>query len=191
MMKEKNGITLIALVISIVVLLILATVSVQTLTGNNGLLTKTETAVQSNKDSQEEEKVKLAVAAAQLAGEGFLNTSNLNEELQSIFNDSKEVKPIQNYWNYKGYKIDKNGNVERNILPKEYQQVEYIESTGTQWIDTKLLAGNYIDLSVKIEGNYTYIPNTYEFIFGANANSGPWVFIGYFKSRNSFLVQCR
>ena len=190
-MKEKNGITLIALVISIVVLLILATVSVQTLTGNNGLLTKTETAVQSNKDSQEEEKVKLAVAAAQLAGEGFLNTSNLNEELQSIFNDSKEVKPIQNYWNYKGYKIDKNGNVERNILPKEYQQVEYIESTGTQWIDTKLLAGNYIDLSVKIEGNYTYIPNTYEFIFGANANSGPWVFIGYFKSRNSFLVQCR
>ena len=37
---NSNGITLVALVITIVVLLILATVTVQTLTGNNGLITK-------------------------------------------------------------------------------------------------------------------------------------------------------
>ena len=56
--KQTNskGITLVALVISIIVLLILATFSIQTLTGNNGLLTKAETAVQSNKDSQEKKK---------------------------------------------------------------------------------------------------------------------------------------
>ena len=185
-----KGITLVALIITVIILLILATVSISLII-NSGILDHTQHGVDRYSEEEELEQIKLAVSAAQLAGEGFLNTSNLNEELQSIFNDSKEVKTIQNYWNYKGYKIDKNGNVERNILPKEYQQVEYIESTGTQWINTKLLAGNYIDLSVKIEGNYTYIPNTYEFIFGANANSGPWVFIGYFKSRNSFLVQCR
>ena len=80
-----------ALVISIVVLLILATVSVQTLTGNNGLLTKTETAVQSNKDSQEEEKIKLAVTAAQIAGNGTITTYNLNRELQANFNNEKTV----------------------------------------------------------------------------------------------------
>ena len=37
---NSHGITLVALVITIVVLLILATVTVQTLTGNNGLITK-------------------------------------------------------------------------------------------------------------------------------------------------------
>ena len=58
---NSKGITLVALVISIIVLLILATVTIQTLTGNNGLLIKAETAVQSNKDSQELEKIQLAV----------------------------------------------------------------------------------------------------------------------------------
>ena len=37
---NSKGITLVALVISIIVLLILATVTIQTLTGNNGLLIK-------------------------------------------------------------------------------------------------------------------------------------------------------
>ena len=39
--KKEKGITLIALVITIIVLLILAGVTVATLTGDNGLLTKT------------------------------------------------------------------------------------------------------------------------------------------------------
>ena len=42
--KEKNGITLIALVITIIVLLILAGVAIATLTGDNGILTKAQNA---------------------------------------------------------------------------------------------------------------------------------------------------
>ncbi len=38
--KNSNGITLIALVITIIVLLILAGVSIAFLTGNNGILTQ-------------------------------------------------------------------------------------------------------------------------------------------------------
>lgn len=86
-MKKESGITLIALVISIIVLLILATVSIQTLIGNNGLLTKAEHAIQSNEDAQEEEKIKLAVTAAQLAGRGTLTNDNLNKELNTYFNN--------------------------------------------------------------------------------------------------------
>ena len=86
--RSKNGITLVALVVTIIVLLILATVSVQVLTGDNGLLTKTETAVQSNNDSQEEEKVKLAVTAAKLAGNGSIITGNLNDELSRNFKNT-------------------------------------------------------------------------------------------------------
>ena len=40
MLKNQKGITLIALVITIIVLLILAGVSIAMLTGNNGILTQ-------------------------------------------------------------------------------------------------------------------------------------------------------
>ena len=42
--KETEGITLIALVITIIVLLILAGITIATLTGDNGILTKTNEA---------------------------------------------------------------------------------------------------------------------------------------------------
>lgn len=42
MFKEQKGVTLIALVITIIVLLILAGVSIAMLTGDNGILTKAQ-----------------------------------------------------------------------------------------------------------------------------------------------------
>lgn len=39
-MRKQNGITLIALVITIIILLILAGISIATLTGENGILRK-------------------------------------------------------------------------------------------------------------------------------------------------------
>ena len=47
-MKNKNGITLIALVITIIVLLILAGVSISLTLGQNGVLTQAKTAVEKN-----------------------------------------------------------------------------------------------------------------------------------------------
>lgn len=47
-LKKNNGITLIALVITIIVLLILAAVSIATLTGENGVLTKADVARKKN-----------------------------------------------------------------------------------------------------------------------------------------------
>ena len=40
-------------------------------------------------------------------------------------------------------------------LPSEYQEVEYIETTGTQWIGTWLFASNNIQTEVKIEVSTT------------------------------------
>lgn len=56
--KEK-GITLIALVITIIVLLILAVVTIQTLTGDNGLLVKAKSAVEKNSQAEIEEELQL------------------------------------------------------------------------------------------------------------------------------------
>ena len=58
---ENKGITLIALVITIIVLLILAGVSIAMLTGENGLLTKAGKARDDTKLKGEAEKVQLAV----------------------------------------------------------------------------------------------------------------------------------
>lgn len=61
MMKKENGITLIALVITIIVLLILAGVSIAMLTGDNGILNKATDASQKTLAAEAEEAIKLAV----------------------------------------------------------------------------------------------------------------------------------
>lgn len=58
-MKGKKGITLIALVITIIVLLILAGVTIATLTGNYGLLTKAGDAKLQSEIAEEKEQIQL------------------------------------------------------------------------------------------------------------------------------------
>ena len=60
-MRNNKGITLIALVITIIVLLILAGVSIAMLTGNNGILTQAGNAKTETAKAEAEEAVKLAV----------------------------------------------------------------------------------------------------------------------------------
>ena len=57
--RKDRGITLIALVITIIVLLILAGVSVATLTGDNGLLKKTFEAKEANEEATALEKIQI------------------------------------------------------------------------------------------------------------------------------------
>ena len=78
---KQNGITLIALVITIVVLLILATVTIATLTGDNGILTRANEAKTQTEQATAEEQVKLAVVAS-IGEDGKINTEKLNEELE-------------------------------------------------------------------------------------------------------------
>ena len=60
-LKEKSGITLIALVITIIVLLILAGVSIAMLTGDNGILTQATEAKKANIVGEEKEQIGLAM----------------------------------------------------------------------------------------------------------------------------------
>ena len=68
-MKKQNnnkGITLIALVITIIVLLILAGVTISLLTGKNGILTQAQKAKELNEISDFEEQIKLAVLTSKI-----------------------------------------------------------------------------------------------------------------------------
>ena len=108
----KNGITLIALVITIIVLLILAGVTIATLTGDNGILTKAQSAKKVSTDAEIEEKVKLAVIASKINESNTVDTDELTTELNNQFgNDGWEKTEIdENTWkvtvNGKSYKID-------------------------------------------------------------------------------------
>ncbi len=69
--KKQKGITLIALVITIIVLLILAGVSIATLTGDNGILTKAQTAKTETEKASEEEQIQLAAMNAAMNTEKY------------------------------------------------------------------------------------------------------------------------
>ena len=64
-LKEK-GITLIALVITVIVLLILAGVSIAMLTGDNGILTQASEAKDENIKGQEKEQIRLAMQSKKM-----------------------------------------------------------------------------------------------------------------------------
>ena len=81
--KEKNkGITLIALVITVIVLLILAAVTINALSGDNGILKRATEAKQKTRRADALEKIRLAVMTATTNGVGEANLDDLKAELE-------------------------------------------------------------------------------------------------------------
>ena len=76
--KEKDGITLIALVITIVVLLILASVSIAMLTGNNGILTQAKNAKEATEKALQKEEQDL-LELEMTANNSKVNVPNLKQ----------------------------------------------------------------------------------------------------------------
>ncbi len=82
--KNSKGITLIALVVTIIVLLILAGVSVTTLIGNNGILTQAQNAKKETEKSGTKEQVKIAVIGSMATEKGEINKTALQKELEEL-----------------------------------------------------------------------------------------------------------
>ena len=83
--RTERGITLIALVVTIVVLLILAGVAIAMLRGQNGILSEAESAKEATENKGAEEKVGLAISAARVKGLGALTVANLREEVENNY----------------------------------------------------------------------------------------------------------
>ena len=81
--RKEGGITLIALVLTIIVLLILAGVSIATLTGPNGLLTRANEAKTETGKAGAKEKVQMEVAGS-YDNSGNLSREMLNENLKNV-----------------------------------------------------------------------------------------------------------
>ena len=81
--SKERGITLIALVVTIVVLLILAGVSINLVLGNNGIITKAKESRTETRMSQIDEQVKLAIGDAYADGIGSITDSGLKSALNN------------------------------------------------------------------------------------------------------------
>ena len=135
--KEEGGITLIALVITIIVLLILAGVSIATLTGENGILTRAGDAKTSTEIGDEKEKVELsAVGALAKDNGGEIKREYLNDELTSYIGTEgtdytlSETAPfvVKYLDSGRSYLIDENGNVSEYVdISKDVKIGDYVD----------------------------------------------------------------
>ena len=89
---KNKGITLIALVVTIVVLLILAGVSISMLSGEDGIINQAQNASKETSEAENIEKIRLAISEAQIGEEGYqeLNQNNLKEAIDNQFNGRKD-----------------------------------------------------------------------------------------------------
>ena len=122
--KDKNmrnkGITLIALVITIIVLLILAGVSIATLTGQNGILTRAQDSKTQTEIADEKEAIQLAYAGAvaEKRGTGDVTAEDLNREFGTNGTNATatngangEITVTFGAPSNRVYTIDSNGNI--------------------------------------------------------------------------------
>ncbi|HJJ18247.1 MAG TPA: hypothetical protein OIM61_03125 [Clostridiaceae bacterium] len=123
MQKNSKGITLIALVITIIVLLILAGVTIATLTGDNGILTQAGKAKDKTTEAESIERVQVEVAGS-YGLDGTIDKDQLNKNLGNIaglkigesnFGGENIVKELPATVTLNGYDIgiDANGGVEK------------------------------------------------------------------------------
>ena len=83
-LKNTKGITLIALVVTIIILLILAGISIAMLTGNNGVLTQGQRAKEETRIASVEETVKLYKQGKYIDSATKTTTENANEMLEDL-----------------------------------------------------------------------------------------------------------
>lgn len=91
MLKNRRGVTLIALIITIIVLLILAGISINAITGDSGILNRANTSAEKHKMEQAKEKLNITLANA--GGEKRLNYEYNQDEFLDEFIE-KEIEDV-------------------------------------------------------------------------------------------------
>ena len=140
-LKTKNGITLIALVITIIVLLILAGVSISAIIGENGIATKAKEAKNKTIVAKEKEFVDLAYSSVvmdslendvtvekmqeemdNLAGEGETTVTAEEEKIKIVFKETGN-----------GYIVETSGGNEEKIegTREDWKIIENGDGTAT------------------------------------------------------------
>lgn len=135
-MEKNKGITLIALIVTIVVLLILAGVTINAITGSESAMEKATEAREKDKQGTELETIKLAVVNAVASDlTGLVNADNLKEGLNGLVEDEGRLRINKDNspWIVTGktgmkYKINQNGEI---TSAEPVSSVEFINTEDT------------------------------------------------------------
>ncbi len=160
--KQSKGITLIALIVTIIILLILAGITIGTITGDNGIINKAQSAKEETEIANEKEVVEKATVQTmgnnkfgnvekdglqdeldKETGEGKTEVSDIGGEFEVFFKESERY-----------YTVDKDGNVEMIVEEENTAEVpmywEKTTKTDSEWY-------SYADIS---NGNQEVKVNT-------------------------------
>ena len=174
-MRNKRGISLIVLIIAIIVVIILAAVVILTLSKNNPMESAKEASFKEDVRTFQDELAMTVSKQYTTAGghrDEKISTSNFDEIKKYIPSFSEKYRnkfvieddelKYTNKLDDNEKEYAQNLNVkERRVLPKEYQQVEYIESTGTQCINTRYVPNikTNVEYKVKVKKFIHYGPH--------------------------------
>ena len=162
--KSTKGITLIALVVTIIILLILAGVSIAMLTGNNGILTQGKRAKEETAVGHEREAAQMAYAGAKAKKLGEeVTAEDVNEQLTINGENATATqgtnKIIVTFTSGKVYTIDQSGKItqknpaKKGTLAYMYEKAEGCTKTDGTCTDAEHLhIGDYVNLANPEEG---------------------------------------
>ncbi len=131
-LKNDKAITLIALVITIIVLIILAGVSITTLAGENGILLQAKNAKEKNEETSTEEIVKLEVMSSfDKSGKYDLAIArqNLEGNLGAIVEENNKNNTLKVTYKGEEFLIDQNSNVFKIEIPKDLRVGDVVSYT--------------------------------------------------------------
>ena len=139
-LKNKQGITLIALIVTIIVLLILAGVSIAMLTGDNGILTQAQNAKNRTEKATLEEKIKLLATETIINEQTGESGEMTAQELEDKLNEQGENVLVVQWDKYiifdldenKEYRVMSDGNVEYwkdNTMGNILKNITDVDST--------------------------------------------------------------
>ena len=179
--NKSKGISLIVLIVTIIVVIILAAVVILTLSKNNPIESAKEARFKEDvRTFQDELALSVSKQYAEAGGhrDYKINTTDFEDIKDNIPSFSEKYKDkfvIENdelrytgNLDEKEKEYAKSLNVkEKNLLPDEYQQVEYIESTGTQYIDTNFKGNQDTKITCESVISDEFKSGYYQGLFGA------------------------
>ncbi len=181
-MKQTQGITLMALIVTIIVLLILAGISISMISGNNGIINKAIEARDATEIAGLVEEIKMEILEKQMDNLGNLTSDDLRDVLKEHFTgvpeslpedenelaelelttiDGKHTIKVGDIW--QGSLSDSSGGVA--TLPSNTGTTPYLPSA-----DFSQVAGTDLSSGLVIEDN---LGNQYVWIEVPNDGTGP------------------
>ena len=150
-LKSKKGITLIALVITIIILIILAGISISMLVGTDGIITKTRQAKQNMENATIEEQERLNALYADLGTGTIVNSDVSLIEQTNITENAATADKI-----LKDYKAYVNGELLTGTMNNYSSNPEKITLTAEQKGETTIDIADGYHTEIKVDATAVY-----------------------------------